>query len=304
MIAAQARLPVPEAGPVDSDEFIRAAGRARRLLSADLHDALVDFADAPAHSGVALFRGLSVGEIPPTPPTPTTVVEKDLTSEFLLLTVARCLGQPVGYLPEHNGCIVQNIVPVAATQDRQISTSSRVTLQFHTETAFHPHRPRYLLLLCLRGDENAHTTFAAAREIVATLDERTVGILRESRFRTAVDESFASEGRSQLLGPFAVLSGTVDLPTFVYDADLMIGIDEEAQGALESVGHAIAAVEQRVTLAAGDLLVIDNNLAVHGRSPFTPRFDGTDRWLQRTFVVADLAPSAADRRGRIIGTRF
>ena len=28
-------------------------------------------------------------------------------------------------------------------------------LMFHTETAFHPHRPRYLLLLCLRGDPAA-----------------------------------------------------------------------------------------------------------------------------------------------------
>ena len=55
---------------------------------------------------------------------------------------------------------------------------------------------------------------------------------------------------------------------------------------------------------AGDLLIIDNTVAVHGRSPFTPRFDGTDRWLQRTFVVSDLAPSAADRRGRVITTHF
>jgi L-asparagine oxygenase len=49
-------------------------------------------------------------------------------------------------------------------------------------------------------------------------------------------------------------------------------------------------------------LIIDNAVAVHGRSPFTPRFDGSDRWLQRTFVISDLAPSAADRRGRVITT--
>jgi L-asparagine oxygenase len=50
--------------------------------------------------------------------------------------------------------------------------------------------------------------------------------------------------------------------------------------------------------------VVDNQVAVHGRSPFRARFDGTDRWLQRTFVVPDLAASAADRTGRIITTRF
>ena len=54
----------------------------------------------------------------------------------------------------------------------------------------------------------------------------------------------------------------------------------------------------------GDLLIVDNNLAVHGRTPFEPRFDGTDRWLQRTFVVTDLAPSAHERTGRVITTDF
>lgn len=57
-------------------------------------------------------------------------------------------------------------------------------------------------------------------------------------------------------------------------------------------------------LEAGDLLVIDNAVAVHGRTPFTPRFDGTDRWLQRTFVVSDLRSSDAERRGRVIATHF
>jgi len=53
-----------------------------------------------------------------------------------------------------------------------------------------------------------------------------------------------------------------------------------------------------------DLLIVDNSVAVHGRSPFRARFDGTDRWLQRSFVVGDLAPSAGERVGRVITTRF
>ena len=38
----------------------------------------------------------------------------------------------------------------------------------------------------------------------------------------------------------------------------------------------------------------DNTIAVHGRTPFVARYDGTDRWLQRAMVVSDLAASAAD----------
>lgn len=124
------------------------------------------------------------------------------------------------------------------------------------------------------------------------------------RFRTAVDESYL-HGRRNVLGePIAVLSGRRARPAMVFDADLMVGTDAEADAALGVLAEAVAALHTSVVLEAGDLLVVDNTAAVHGRSPFAPRFDGTDRWLQRTFVVPDLAASAADRRGRVITTQF
>ena len=101
-----------------------------------------------------------------------------------------------------------------------------------------------------------------------------------------------------------VLSGTDDAPSLTFDADLMVGDDPEAQSALDALAGAVAKAKIGVPLQTGDLIVVDNQVAVHGRSPFKARFDGTDRWLQRTFVVPDLAPSAADRTGRIITTRF
>jgi L-asparagine oxygenase len=104
--------------------------------------------------------------------------------------------------------------------------------------------------------------------------------------------------------PRPILTGTLDEPTFVFDADLMVGTDDRAERTLRRVAEVVEANHASVVLEPGDLLVVDNHLAVHGRSPFTPRFDGTDRWLQRTFVVADLAPSAADRDGRVITTVF
>ncbi|MEP7112988.1 MAG: hypothetical protein ABI862_06960, partial [Ilumatobacteraceae bacterium] len=135
-----------------NERFVRAAGHAARTMPAVVHDALVDFADSGHPSGALLLRGLALGELPATPPTPTSPADKNFLSDFTLLTVARRLGQPVGYEPEHGGDLVQNIVPTRAALDRQVSTSSTVHLMFHTEAAFHPHRPRYLLLLCLRGD--------------------------------------------------------------------------------------------------------------------------------------------------------
>jgi hypothetical protein len=286
------------------EELVHAAAVGARTLPADVDDALLRFTVTPPRAGALLLRNAPIGELPPTPPSPAAPVVKNLATELTLLTVARRLGQPVGYVPEHGGRIVQNIVPTQSDADLQTSTSSRSNLMFHTETAFHPHRPRYLLLLCLRGDPSAHTTLASVHDIMDHLPDDVVDAMFEPRFRTAVDASFLA-GRANELGPARPLvTGTRDEPTFIFDADLTVGIDSAAEDVLVAVRSAIAEVETSVVLEPGDLLVVDNNVAVHGRSPFSARFDGTDRWLQRAFVVTDLAPSAADRIGRVITTEF
>jgi len=296
-------LAVPSA-PIGSEFFVRAAGHASRLIPAAVHDALIEFADVPAQAGAIVLRGLPVGDLPATPRSPTAPTAKDRVSEFTLLTVARRLGQPVGYEPEHGGDLVQNIVPMPTASNRQVSTSSKVELMFHTEAAFHPYRPRYLLLLCLRGDPAARTTLASIHEVLPHLPAGVADTLFQPRFRTAVDESYL-HGRSNVLGPLMpVLSGARERPSMVFDADLMVGTDGEADDALRVLAAAVEEHQTGLALQAGDLLVVDNTIAVHGRTPFVPRFDGTDRWLQRTFVVSDLAPSAGDRIGRVITTRF
>ncbi len=58
-----------------------------------------------------------------------------------------------------------------------------------------------------------------------------------------------------------------------------------------------------VVLEAGDLLIVDNAVAVHGPQPVHPASTAPTAGCS-AFVVADLAPSAADRRGRVIVTEF
>lgn len=304
--ASSWRLPttIPPRYTPGEESFLRAAAHATRTLPATVFEALIDFTAAPHPSGALLVRDVPLGDVPATPASPTTPTDKSGTSEFALLTIASAVGHPVGYLPEHGGDVVQNIVPVSTAAARQVSTSSASDLMFHTEAAFHPHRPRYLLLACLRGDAQAFTTLSSIREVLPLLDRRTVEVLFERRFRTAVDESYL-HGRANRLGdPVAVLSGTIEEPSMVFDEDLMVGIDDEADAALRTLGAAVRTHHTGVSLRAGDVLVVDNTVAVHGRTPFVARYDGTDRWLQRTMTVADLAASAADRRGRVITTVF
>src|SRR5262245_11730471 len=143
--------------PALDEEFVVLAHRTGGTLPAELRARVSAFAADPGPEGFLLLRGMPVGAVPPTPPRPGVLTGKDRISERTLLAIACLLGEPIGYVQEHGGGLVQDIVPDPACTHRQVSSSSTVTLAWHTETAFHPHKPRYLLLLCLRGDPHAVT---------------------------------------------------------------------------------------------------------------------------------------------------
>jgi L-asparagine oxygenase len=76
-----------------------------------------------------------------------------------------------------------------------------------------------------------------------------------------------------------------------------------AKELLEEVQWAIEKCTQEIVLKTGDLLVIDNRNTIHGRKPFQPRYDGTDRWVQRVLVRKELPPDD-QIDGHIITTEF
>ena len=133
---------------------------------------------------------------------------------------------------------------------------------------------------------------------------KTIDALRRPAFRTAVDESFGGEPGVPYGPARPILGGPDERPWLCWDEELTTGDTEAAAAALAELRRVVAERRREVVLAAGDLLIVDNRRCVHGRRPFDARFDGTDRWLQRTFVVDSLAPSAGERVGRIITTSF
>lgn len=298
----RARL-LPADAPVD-DALVDLAGTCRGLLPSAVRRALDHLRADPGPAGAVLVTGVPTGHLPATPELPTSPTGKAPLSELILLTIGRALGEPVGYRPEHGGATVQNLLPVRGTEATQTSTSSAVDLEFHTETAFHPHRPHYLLLSCLRSDAAASTYLCSVREVLGHLTARERAVLGDARFRTRVDESFGGTPDTPPTPTVAVLSGDPAAPTLLFDADLMDATDPEADAALRHLAEVAHARRLAVVLQPSDLLVVDNHSCIHGRSSFAARYDGTDRWLQRAFVVDDLAPSAAHRTGRTIDVAF
>ncbi|MDW5329515.1 TauD/TfdA family dioxygenase [Plantactinospora sp. KLBMP9567] len=208
-----------------------------------------------------------------------------------LMVVSR-LGEVIAYADEKGGRVVQDVVPVKGAEQRQENCGSTF-LELHTEDGFHPFKPDFLTLLCMRGDpaSSPYTITCAAQRVLPWLAEETVATLRQPLFRIRHSISFTGSGRARHSAAMPVLSGPATSPELVTDMYATEPLTAEAQRAFDELREAMAHCLTGTVLMPGDMLLVDNRAAVHGRTGFTARYDGTDRWLRRCFAVADLHPS-------------
>lgn len=254
--------------------------------------------------GIKLFTNVDIGDIPRTPAQPYFNSPLLDTARQTLLLHALDLGYPISFAQEQSGALIQNILPVHKTEYEQISTSSKVQLALHTETAFHPYKPDYVMLLCLRGDPEAVTTYANVEDVIRLLDNEIISYLQDPVYATGVDKSFMSPNKTYKQTTLPILKKiSNDEYNFLYDEDLMKPMNVLASMAMDKLKEAISKCIKEVVLKTGDLLIIDNNKTIHGRKPFQPRYDGTDRWVQRMLVREQLPPKD-HMNGHIIITDF
>ena len=265
---------------------------------------------------IKVYHNLRVGEVPPTPNKTGYDSPYLDSSTAQLVEVAEEYGFPISYAQESNGQLIQNILPIKNTENKQISTSSIADLDLHTELAFHPYKPDYVLLFCLRGDPAAVTTYAHVLDIVAQLDEETLEVLQQPLFITSLDLSFRMHGEPNtefilpILKKYSITKtlrqaqiSPITYWTMTYDKALMVGTNEIARNSLITFQRAVEKSIKEVTLKTGDLLVLNNEYIVHGRRHFKPRYDGTDRWVRRIMVRKQLPPPS-EIFGHIVSTKF
>ncbi|MBB1151746.1 MULTISPECIES: guanitoxin biosynthesis L-enduracididine beta-hydroxylase GntD [Amycolatopsis] len=242
-----------------------------------------------------------------------------LREELWLVLVASLLGEIFGWATQQNGAVVHDISPSPGHEHTQLGSGSSETLAWHTEEAFHPLRCDYLALLGLRNHDLIPTTFASIGDV--TLDSEVRDVLFQPRFRIRPDDShLAAEDRTAEIPPgregtlllaardrvdqmnsspqrVAVLSGDPVAPYLAIDPYYMDvpGDDPPARAALDAICRAIDRRLREIVLRPGDIVLIDNFRAVHGRASFRARYDGTDRWFKRVNITRDLRKSRAHR---------
>ncbi|MBV9257652.1 MAG: TauD/TfdA family dioxygenase [Ktedonobacteraceae bacterium] len=294
-------LPRLDPSRLDDDSIFTSVGLARRAIPQRLAAKLIDFRRNSNDYGTLFIRNLPVDrELPPTPGNEKILFSKTPVSEYNLLLLMTYLGEPIAYADEKEGMIIQNIVPVPGNEDKQENTGS-VFLEFHTEDGFHPYKPDYVGLLCLRSDHDhqAVTATASIRRALHKIPDHLITHLREPLYEIRLCSSFLKDGRHASYSPLMpILRGDTLEPELCIDFHAMRAVNEEAKIAFEGLKAALLGVLVGQILLPGDMIIIDNRVAAHARTAFQPRYDENDRWLQRMFVVEDFRRSQPGRPQR------
>jgi L-asparagine oxygenase len=280
-----------------SPAWAEAAGAAWQEVPGSVRKRVARFRRHSGPVGCLLVRGLPMDEepIPDTPSVSGSTQSEPTVPAALNLMFASGLGDPAAFAAEKSGALVQDVVPVPGSEEIQGNEGS-VQLSLHNENAFHPFRPDYVLLLCLRADHEriAGLRTACLRRAYPHLGDRCREALFRADFVTARPPSFGT-ALNAAAEPHAVLSGSPDDPDVVVDFAATTPATSAAGTALRELESALNAQALTLRLAPGELAIVDNNVALHGRTAFAPRYDGRDRWLQRSFVLRDLRRSRACR---------
>ncbi|MFE3738552.1 TauD/TfdA family dioxygenase [Streptomyces sp. NPDC059134] len=249
----------------------------------------VDTAD-----GLFVLRGLRPDDtaLGATPGHWSTVGDAGALWDVVLLLVSTLMGTPIAWDGQQDGRFVHNIVPSPGHESEQTGASSDVLLTPHTEDAFHPGRAHLLLLCCMRNHDYIATTAASIRRTalsdadVARLKRPLVPILPDD----AYEEAQRFPGRP---APVPTLFDTGEGLTLRFDPAYtpFDEADEAWRDAYRRLEDELARVSVAVSMEPGDVLVVDNDIVVHGRVPFTARYDGTDRWLKRASVRVEGRPT-------------
>ncbi|MGK8555397.1 TauD/TfdA family dioxygenase [Nocardia gipuzkoensis] len=248
-------------------------------------------------AGAAIVSRLPLldNEFGPTPPSwrqaarwsgdPTTRAHS-FEFDLVMLLLARSAGEPFGWQGQQDGRLVNNIVPAAGHEHEQSGASSKTLLSPHTEDAFHPQRANLLMLACLRNPDLVGTTVSSVRRVELSSEQRellstpTLPILPDVSYGTGHQKYSATSI------PTLWSAAGPDEQTLRYDPAYtpLEDADPEFRAAYEHLTAELERVCVTAALAPGELLLVDNDVAVHGRVPFTARYDGTDRWLKRVNI--------------------
>jgi len=300
--------------------------RLSQEVSADLKAAFEDStqqdfhafsAEAWASPYVLLPQAFVAEQLPATPldflPIPSCA--GTLMARLSAIAALGALGmETVSYGSENNGDLFVNLV--ALPGDTRMANKSRGAMRGHTDAVSFPFRgqtdatnpdiapsPDFVSLCGLRNPDTIPTTVMPLAEALAELTPEQVAELKKQQFGIRSQKTFIP-GMKVLLGyEHSVEDGEllldVDGKTWIRYSHSSVDVDVENAAATAANNALVAACAQHcktVSIQPGDVLLVNNRLALHGRSEVGGQHGGESRWLLRTYGL--------DTRGLTKGQRY
>ncbi|GGV19917.1 L-asparagine oxygenase [Streptomyces filipinensis] len=263
-------------------------------LPARIRHTVQRFGEDSGKTGYLLLRGLEIGQLPPTHQGGHPATLPHHGTAGLGMLIAETLGTMIGYADEKSGELVHNVQPLPGEEQR-IEGSGSVAFDFHIENVHHALRPDFIGLICLRQDHDrvAATRISSCREAVELLKPETLETLRQCQFYSNYPGSFTRDTTVEPApaGPHPVLFGNADKPFMRFNSHNTVSLSKAGRTALRALAEALEEVCHEVIMQPGDCALLDNHVAAHGRSAFTPRYDGHDRWLRRFYAIKSIPRS-------------
>jgi len=289
------------------EDFCRQVKRATPQIPERIREQLQLFSQKGTKAGFLLFRGISVDSIQTPADNNQKIGETTLLARIQSLLISS-ISEMISYEAEGYGRLFQDIVPIESMTKKQTSVGSNIELEIHTEQAFSKLRPDILSLACLKGDLAAQTYILPVKIILDHMTEEEKQLLRNPLWKTGVDLSFKLHGKEfaegEIRGPMPIIRGSDIDPMLNFDQDLMFAHDNYGVHLITKIVAIYYEKRLQHNLSPGEIILIDNRRAVHGRSPFFPKYDGTDRFLIRCFSTFDYEKSAYARKGRMVNAIY
>ena len=284
---------------INQELFCQQAKEQSSNIPPRIKDILTKFKTSGSETGYLLIKTIPIPDtIPDTPGGNKFTIGETTTLAKIQAILVNAISDQIAYEAEGNGNLFQDIIPLKTMETEQTSLGSNTELEIHTEQAFSKLRPDILSLACLRGDLNAYTHIFPIQSILKNITKQEYELLQKPLWYTEVDLSFKLSTNTEFIdgnlrGPIPIISNQPNQPnqTLVFDQDLMSSPYPDAKVMIKKIINLYYQHKIRHNLKPGEIILIDNNRALHGRSAFFPRYDGKDRFLIRCFSTFDLKKS-------------
>lgn len=274
--------------PADWRAFVDASvALANRHLPGACAEALAGFLSADGPDAL-LFENLPLDpHLPPPPADGVRPASKTAVSEAVIAGLVESHAAILSYTNEKSGAPIHEITPVPGSE-HTVSSTGRVPFACHTDAAFLAPRfaPQGLLLFGLLNQPKAHTAVLPLDRILEAAPTALIDRLEQPIFRHPAPSSF--EVAAAVIGPILWRDAAL-IPRIAVQTHAVQAVNDEAREAILQLRSLLDTLEtERVVLRPGDALLFKNDRVLHGRDAFVG-----ERWLQRAYFTASLAPFRA-----------